>query len=702
MKTKNIILHRITSYHSWTKHPCWIKEPLSTIPFTPSSHISFSSSAYLLLYEPNKINKEKIQEIQCRLQNYTQSPVLCLSLPHHCPMAYKDLSFYANNFTPQWNSLWSTIVNHKLPHWKSYEKKINIWSETSIFSLSMSSIHSNINRYPPRHRRYLPKSILSFQEWSSVYEQENSLSLIHSTYSNYTYQYCHMYMENISGHETKITVQYHDDKLCWNIWKNYSHPSLIQLFQWVALWFPNIPFFISSDSSSPMKIEKEWEQWKSYLSFDNTPFHNEMNSQCIFSSSDNKTWIYVIYPISSFLRRLNQSNEIQYTELFNWNVLSCSFNGPPKWYYQLPSSIRSSLFLHNKSSSTLDTPNTPVNRIPYGLLILPLFNPLELSSFVWKVEQMLYKLEQQGCLSQVILSVGCYGKNDPLYHWIKSYKDKVYTCLFYFYETPLFYKEELINRGIQWVLSYTRNVIYVTENYWNMAYLLWMDADVIVQRETNWINELQDEFVSNDIIQGFSMSYDLNPKETRLSFSSKNYSRQRYSRMYDDLYQPTKKSSSCYGYLWGCRLHCLQSLWNKTQPWGPLYPWNIVGSGDAIWYHMICGHTIKDIPIHTSNEHKKSISDYLMFYHTWGNNLKCGVSSLVISVLYHGSLENRHYSSRHRITRDHNYDPQQDINIYEQSSLRLMSWSSHVKETKKTLIDSCRRYFEQRKEDDMV
>jgi hypothetical protein len=141
------------------------------------------------------------------------------------------------------------------------------------------------------------------------------------------------------------------------------------------------------------------------------------------------------------------------------------------------------------------------------------------------------------------------------------------------------------------------------------------------------------------------------------------------------------------GHAWAMRREVLERA--------EFYEAMIVGGGDYVFLQAAIGQfeVVRESHGWTS-PHSRQYGHFLR----WANRFysiaqgRVGMVSGDIFNLWHGELRNRQYLPRHRILIAHDFDPDQDIAIDENGSLR---WNSD----KPALHQAVREYFHRRQED---
>lgn len=213
-------------------------------------------------------------------------------------------------------------------------------------------------------------------------------------------------------------------------------------------------------------------------------------------------------------------------------------------------------------------------------------------------------------------------------------------------DTEAWVKENLINIGIR----------YLPQDW---KYVAWLDADVLFSRP-NWVGETIHLLQHYEVLQMFSQAQDLDSKYAVIA--------QRPSFMwayqekiplnidpgyyYPEGYKPTALGAWS-GLAWAARRSALNKL-------SGLPDFCIHGGGD---YHMafaLIGQVDKSI----RKDCHESYKSRLYQWQKWAvEDLRCNVGCMTgtLQHFWHGAKVNRHYSDRHRLLAETQFDPNVDI-----------------------------------------
>jgi len=242
----------------------------------------------------------------------------------------------------------------------------------------------------------------------------------------------------------------------------------------------------------------------------------------------------------------------------------------------------------------------------------------------------------------------------------------------------MFLKENLINVGVKHLPS-------------DCKYFGWVDCDLIWQ-DDNWVGQAINKFESGaDILQLYKKIYYLPPKTYKLD-GSKILAVQGViwqAKIHHNWLQRRKRKDLPFSAP-GFAFAMTKSFFNKLNK---IYDSNIVGSGDTFFVDCLLDsesihaywNSITDAMRSDMSEYKKKLKQL---------NPKVDYIPQDIMHLFHGSLSNRGYRSRHNIVVENDFDPKLDIKLNEDG---VYEWSSN----KPQMHDSIKQYFFDRKEDEV-
>lgn len=211
-------------------------------------------------------------------------------------------------------------------------------------------------------------------------------------------------------------------------------------------------------------------------------------------------------------------------------------------------------------------------------------------------------------------------------------------------------------------------------------YVAWIDADVQFSRP-DWVNETIEQLQHYDFVQLFSHATDLSPMYEPMKTHS--------GFVYDWYHNPESVAKGGYatfshpGFAWAARRDALDSV-------GGLIDHSILGSGDR---HMACAMIQK-----VEHSYNNKVNDnYKSMCLDWQDRVQkyskgnVGYVGGSINHFWHGSKNNRGYSSRWKILIDNDFNPALDIFRDTQGLYRLT-------DEKPSLRDAIRKYFRSRHE----
>lgn len=241
----------------------------------------------------------------------------------------------------------------------------------------------------------------------------------------------------------------------------------------------------------------------------------------------------------------------------------------------------------------------------------------------------------------------------------------------------MWHKESLINLGVSRIPS-------------DWKYVAWIDADVGFLRE-DWATETVHQLQHYDVIQMFEHAIDLGPEgepmacyDSFMSCWQKGKPRYTPSPDGDPYYEAPKGPYWHSGFAWAAR----RDAWNAM---GGLMDWPILGSADHHMAWALIGEVESTYPGSVSES-------YLRRLKTWQDRVSVGIRRNVgympgtIQHHWHGKKKDRRYRERWSVLKEHQYDPDQDIQRDWQGVYTL----SHKGER---MRNDLRAYFRQRNED---
>jgi len=211
-------------------------------------------------------------------------------------------------------------------------------------------------------------------------------------------------------------------------------------------------------------------------------------------------------------------------------------------------------------------------------------------------------------------------------------------------------------------------------------YVLWIDADVVLLAP-DYTQMVRDALGKHTIVQGFSS----------LQYLDKNGGRQTDWRpaiiKYNDEHgtQESGPEKAYPGLVWAASREMLAKA-------GGIYDKCITGSGDVAWVAAIYESWAEK---HVQRWSPALVADAKRY----GERLRALIQSVGYVEakgvhLYHGSLKNRQYVTRHAPIRDHDFDPNKDLEYAPNGTLR---WARHVSPQLREAVSD---YLRNRKEDD--
>ena len=213
-------------------------------------------------------------------------------------------------------------------------------------------------------------------------------------------------------------------------------------------------------------------------------------------------------------------------------------------------------------------------------------------------------------------------------------------------------------------------------------YVAWIDADVMFVRP-DWVNETIEQLQHYDFVQLFSHAQDVGPRFEPMKI---------HTGFMHDYYHGTQVMELDYmspghpGYAWAATRGALDAV-------GGFIDHGILGSGDRHMADAMIGKV--DLGYHPDIH-----TNYKALCLAWQkrcltySNMNVGYMSGTINHYFHGSKNNRQYTSRWKLLVDHQYDPMTDV-VRDTQGL----WT--LDHTRRELRDDIRRYFRARHEDDI-
>lgn len=212
----------------------------------------------------------------------------------------------------------------------------------------------------------------------------------------------------------------------------------------------------------------------------------------------------------------------------------------------------------------------------------------------------------------------------------------------------------------------------------------WIDCDVLF-KNSSWIEEAENKLNDNDVVQLFKKVYLLDKGDTY------------YGAPYTIFFQSV---------IWQYKIHknWLNRRRNKELPfshpgfaWAArkdafpngLYPYSVTGSGDTLMVDAL----LDSWDIHSYS--RKFTPNMRKSINSWRHKLKPLKIDYIpqdIYHLWHGSIKNRAYTTRHNTLVEHNFDPEEDVIIQN----GVLEWAS----PKCDLHNAVKEYFLHRNEDE--
>ena len=235
-------------------------------------------------------------------------------------------------------------------------------------------------------------------------------------------------------------------------------------------------------------------------------------------------------------------------------------------------------------------------------------------------------------------------------------------------------KENLINIGAQRLPADAR-------------YVAWVDGDITFER-SDWAAETLEYLQHYDVVQPFSQAVDLGPQGEVLSV----HNGFAYCHRQGDRLGPNNvPGGHVYGgpywhsgYAWAWRM----DAWNTV---GGMIDRAILGAGD---HHMACaliGKVEISVPGNIHPHYRAMCDAWQARASSWING-NIGYLPGSIRHHYHGRKEDRKYQSRWDVLTAAQFDPFRDI-AHDRHG--VLQWTTD----KRGLIDGCRQYFRDRRED---
>ena len=300
------------------------------------------------------------------------------------------------------------------------------------------------------------------------------------------------------------------------------------------------------------------------------------------------------------------------------------------------------------------------------LVITPYFNPQKYKSLKNNHRIFTKRLLKQG--ANLITVELTFGDEPP--ELTESDLGKV---VFLKSNSVMWQKEQIIN--------------YVINNHMeDEATFAWIDCDVLF-KDNSWIKRAEDKLKEADIIQLFKRVFLLNKGQTEYGgernmffqgvvWQYKTYKNWLSRRISKEL------PFSHPGFAWAARKDAL--------PKG-LYPFSITGSGDTLMVDSL----LDSWDIHSYSrkftEHMKiSINEWIKGI----GPIKLDYIPEDIYHLWHGSIKNRAYTTRHNMLVDYDFNPFKDVTIKGD----VLEWNSNKVE----LHNAIKAYFLSRNEDEDI
>ena len=214
----------------------------------------------------------------------------------------------------------------------------------------------------------------------------------------------------------------------------------------------------------------------------------------------------------------------------------------------------------------------------------------------------------------------------------------------------------------------------------NITKVIVMDADVLIP-SAEWVQQVEDALENHNVVQPWSRCSFLDESDEEVSVMAS----MAYAASIGD---PRRNDFSVYhpGFIWAFKRTFFTS--------GPgLFELCPVGIGDV----LLANAMVSNIPnrIDAANPMlARDMRAWEQHLSAWNEGKPLGCAEADIKTLWHGTNENRKYSSRVQILAD--YDPYTDVYIAENG---LVEWMDLAREKKGDMIRAVAGYFSARLED---
>ena len=216
-------------------------------------------------------------------------------------------------------------------------------------------------------------------------------------------------------------------------------------------------------------------------------------------------------------------------------------------------------------------------------------------------------------------------------------------------------------------------------------YVAWIDADVMFARP-DWVEETIHQLQHYEVVQMFSVCQDLTDGYTPVGPQMTGMVKE-YCNGNMVVEGPYPKRAGHCGYAWAATRHAIETL-------GGLLDTPILGSADYIMATALMGNPMLSVG---PDYHP----GYLNAIRAWGDKAKklrknIGYVDGLLMHHWHGSKNDRGYTTRWKILTEHQFNPAVDLERDWQGLYRLVD---HGDERSIQLRDRLRDYFRSRNED---
>lgn len=297
-----------------------------------------------------------------------------------------------------------------------------------------------------------------------------------------------------------------------------------------------------------------------------------------------------------------------------------------------------------------------------------LYNPANYTSKYKNYELFRQNLQKYGI---PLYTIECAFKKQKHYLPVDKYHFRVRS------NSILWHKERLINLAVSQLPK-------------SVKYVAWLDSDIIYDNPL-WFDKLRGLLKNHLLVQSFETVYRLKKGFTDITSFEPHFSSFRLTSFAKRFSEDKNLSENglpithgASGFGWAANIEFFKEI--------GLYDASIVGSGDHLFSHAICGNIRSNcINNMISGKLKNHFLTYLAKTAIYVNESITFLPETIYH-LWHGTHKNRQYYTRHQILNKFDFDPTKDIILNPEG---CWEWNT----AKCSMKSSIENYFHTRQED---